>query len=158
MKCRGYLLIISNLANNSPTYMKTKLLFLIAFLMMNIGLSQDAIRQIQNFDDSADLDFRLALLDDNSTTLSKIITEYNALQDDDFVISPNPSKDKLNIRLLSVTEDLNLEVFDILGKRIYKGLITKLESSISVSNWKSGVYLVRISNDKATKTKRFIKQ
>jgi hypothetical protein len=138
--------------------MKTKLLFLIAFLMMNIGLSQDAIRQIQNFDDSADLDFRLALLDDNSTTLSKIITEYNALQDDDFVISPNPSKDKLNIRLLSVTEDLNLEVFDILGKRIYKGLITKLESSISVSNWKSGVYLVRISNDKATKTKRFIKQ
>ncbi|BAO76827.1 subtilisin-like serine proteases [Winogradskyella sp. PG-2] len=84
--------------------------------------------------------------------------QYNAIQDEDFVISPNPSKDKLNIKLPSIGEDLKLEVFDVLGKRIYKSLITKLESSINVSDWKSGVYLVRISGDKTTKTKRFIKQ
>ena len=160
MKCRGYLLIISNLANNSPTYMKTKLLFLIAFLMVNIGLSQDAIRQIQNFDDSADLDFRLALLDDNSAILSKIVVQYSEIQDLDkgFVISPNPAKNKLSIKLTSASENLKLEVFDVLGKLIYKGEITELESSINVSNWKSGVYLVRVSNDKSTQTKRFIKQ
>ncbi len=99
------------------------------------------------------------LLDnDNSTTVSRLVTHYNLIQDEDFVISPNPSKDKLNIKFQSVNEDLNLEVFDVLGKLIYRGEITQLESSVNVSNWKSGVYLVRISNNKITHTKRFIKQ
>ncbi len=77
---------------------------------------------------------------------------------DQFTISPNPAKSELNIKLPNTNEDSNLEVFDILGKRVYKGLITQLESSVNVSNWKSGVYLVRVSNTKATQTKRFIKQ
>ncbi len=79
-------------------------------------------------------------------------------QIDEFTISPNPAKTTLNIKLTNSDAELQLEVFDVLGKRIYKGMITKLESSINVANWKSGVYLVRISDDKTTQTKRFIKQ
>ncbi|EDP70208.1 hypothetical protein FBALC1_11762 [Flavobacteriales bacterium ALC-1] len=79
-------------------------------------------------------------------------------QKDEFTISPNPAKNKLNIKLSNEKDDLKIEVYDVLGKRVHKGVITKLESSINVSNWKSGVYLVRISNDKSTQTKRFIKQ
>ena len=80
------------------------------------------------------------------------------IQEDEFTIAPNPAKNKLNIKLQNTNEDLKLEVFDVLGKRIYKGMITKLESSIDVSNWKSGVYLVRVTDDTITQTKRFIKQ
>ncbi|MBC3847122.1 T9SS type A sorting domain-containing protein [Winogradskyella echinorum] len=79
-------------------------------------------------------------------------------QKEEFTISPNPSKNKLNIKLSSEKDDLKIEVFDVLGKRVYKGEISKLESSINVANWKSGVYLVRVFNDKTTQTKRFIKQ
>ena len=78
--------------------------------------------------------------------------------DNDFTISPNPGKNSLNIKLTGTNADAKLEVFDVLGKRIYKGNISELESSINVSSWKSGVYLVRISNDQSTLTKRFIKQ
>jgi len=138
--------------------MKVKLLFLTALFITNIGLSQNLFKQFEGIEDTVTLDINLALLDDTTSTLSKIVDQYNAIQDEDFAISPNPSKDKLNIKLPSVSEDLKLEVFDVLGKRIYKGSVTKLESSINVSNWKSGVYLVRISNDKSSKTKRFIKQ
>ena len=79
-------------------------------------------------------------------------------QDNNFKISPNPSKDKLNITLPSSFENMTLEVFDVLGKRVHKSIITQLESSIDVSRWKTGVYLVKISNEKESQTKRFIKQ
>ena len=138
--------------------MKRRLLFLIVLMTISIGSSQNAIEEIQGLGDQLDLEYKMVLLDDNSTTVSKIVTQYNLIQDEDFVISPNPSKDKLNIKFQSVNEDLKLEVFDVLGKLIYRGEITQLESSVNVSNWKSGVYLVRISNNKITHTKRFIKQ
>jgi len=92
------------------------------------------------------------------TRESYVTLSQKEFQLGDFTISPNPSKSKLNINLPSNIEDLNLEVFDVLGKRVYKGSLTRLESSIDVTNWKSGVYLVRISNDKITHTKRFLKQ
>lgn len=79
-------------------------------------------------------------------------------QKDEFTISPNPAKAKLNVKLPNAEEDLKIEVFDVLGKRVYKGEITQLVSTINVANWKSGVYLVRVFNDKTTQTKRFIKQ
>ena len=77
---------------------------------------------------------------------------------DQFTISPNPAKSSLNIKLIKSNEDSKIEVFDVLGKRVYIGFVTKLESSVNVSSWKSGVYLVRVSNDKTIQTKRFIKQ
>lgn len=132
--------------------MKLRLLFLIV-LTTTIGWSQDALIQLEEIEDTT----RFALLDD-TTIISKIVTDYNEIQDEGFVISPNPGKNELNIKLSKKDSDLKLEVFDVLGKQIYKGLITKLESSINVSTWKSGVYLVRVSSDKTTKTKRFIKQ
>ena len=85
-------------------------------------------------------------------------TEDFESQNTEFTISPNPSKNSLNITLPNSDKDLKLEVFDLLGKQIYKRTITNLQSSVNVTNWKSGIYLVRVSDDKTTQTKRFIKQ
>lgn len=95
---------------------------------------------------------------DNITASSSLSTPEIENQDTELVISPNPAKNKLNIVLPQGSGDTNLEVFDVLGKRVYKGQLTQLESSVNISNWRSGVYLVRISNDQGTQTKRFIKQ
>ncbi|GAB4157210.1 MAG: hypothetical protein Tsb0033_08770 [Winogradskyella sp.] len=89
-----------------------------------------------------------------SSSLSIADLESNSTE---FTISPNPSKNKLNV-FLPLNEDMNIEVFDILGKRVYKGILTQMSSSVNVSNWKSGVYLVRVYNDKISQTKRFVKQ
>ncbi|WP_299126979.1 T9SS type A sorting domain-containing protein [uncultured Winogradskyella sp.] len=109
--------------------MKTKLLVLLLFISVSFSFAQNTTTQNQPKD---------------------------ALSE--FSISPNPAKDKLNLKLNSFSAILNLEVYDVLGKRIYKKSINRLETSIDVSNWKSGVYLVRVSNDETTQTKRFIKQ
>lgn len=95
---------------------------------------------------------------DNITASSSLSTTEFESQNRELMISPNPAKDKLNITLPSGSNDMKLEVFDVLGKRVYNGLLTQLESSVNVSRWKSGVYLVRISNNSITQTKRFIKQ
>lgn len=103
---------------------------------------------------------RLALTSDydNIVAVDVLSTPEFNLQTSEFTISPNPSRSKLNITLPSGNGDMKLEVYDVLGKRIYKGLLTDLESSVNVANWKSGVYLVKISNNKVSQIKRFIKQ
>jgi hypothetical protein len=75
-----------------------------------------------------------------------------------FSISPNPGRAKLNLKLSKLGTNTNLEVFDVLGKRIYANRLTDVASSIDVSKWNSGVYLVRVSNDTGVQTKRFVKQ
>lgn len=123
--------------------------------------SQEVLNQYDDFEDLS-VHYLFALVDNSELNIDVINESLNSvefyIQDKEFVISPNPAKDRLNIILPSGSDNMQLEVFDVLGKRVYKGLLTKLESSINVSNWRSGVYLVRISDNSTSQTKRFIKQ
>lgn len=76
----------------------------------------------------------------------------------DFSIYPNPGRSKLNISLAQNTNDAKIEVYDILGKRIFAQSLTSINSSINVSRWNAGVYLVKITNKTGTQTKRFVKE
>lgn len=76
----------------------------------------------------------------------------------DLVISPNPAKSTVNLYLPKGYENAKLSVFDVLGKEIYYEELNSLKSIINISKWNSGVYLVRISTDSDSQTKRFVKQ
>lgn len=78
--------------------------------------------------------------------------EKNAVQ-----IFPNPGKRMLNLVVANLN-NTSVEVFDILGKRVYADRINSLNKSIDVSQWNSGVYLVRLKSDTSLHTKRFVKQ
>lgn len=76
-----------------------------------------------------------------------------------FYVYPNPSKTELNIQLNNRVSKANLEVFDLLGKQIVKQSIgSNTVSQINTSAWISGIYLIKISSEHNTETKRFIKQ
>ena len=80
------------------------------------------------------------------------------LQNFDFTIAPNPSNDKLNINVKNQpTEEYNVEVFDLLGKKIYSSSSSLVQLSVNVNNWQDGIYMVRLSNTKGVETKRFVK-
>lgn len=89
-----------------------------------------------------------------STTLS--INEQNL--NSDFKILQNPSKSKMTLSLPSLSSAVKLDVFDVLGKKIMSKELNSLTSYIDVSKWNSGVYLVRVTTDLGTQTKRFLKQ
>lgn len=90
-----------------------------------------------------------------STTLSRKDVDF---QNNEFTIYPNPNYSKLNITIPNIDNNSKVEVYNILGSRVYNAVLNKLKTSIYVSQWKSGVYLVRVSSDSGTVTKRFVKQ
>ena len=76
-----------------------------------------------------------------------------------FSISPNPASLNLNIEIPGNVENATLKVFDLLGKKVLEREISGMQTmSVDVSNWNSGVYIVRVTSDDVTQTKRFIKQ
>lgn len=89
-----------------------------------------------------------------STTLNRPDFKKNL----GFTIYPNPSKSKLNISVSASSSYSKIEVYNILGSRVYQGNLNALNTSINVIQWNTGVYLVRVSNTKETVSKRFVKQ
>lgn len=76
----------------------------------------------------------------------------------DFKISPNPAKSKVTISLPNGATNVKLDVFDVLGKKVMTKTLSSLNSTFDVSKWNSGIYLMRITSDNGTQTKRFVKQ
>jgi hypothetical protein len=76
----------------------------------------------------------------------------------DFTISPNPASSSINVYLPKDFKNAKLSVFDVLGKEIYNIELNSLHSTINISKWNSGVYLVRIATETDSQTKRFVKQ
>jgi len=77
---------------------------------------------------------------------------------DKFEIVPNPGRDKLNLKLSKLNNNTIIEVFDVLGKKIYADRVNTITKTVNVSQWNNGVYLVRLTTDSGTQTKRFVKQ
>lgn len=88
-----------------------------------------------------------------ATTLS--LNEFKTIE---FSIFPNPSSSILNLELTNISNNSNLEVFDVLGKKVYAQKLNALSNPVSVAKWNSGIYIVKVSNEFHVQTKRFIKQ
>ena len=71
---------------------------------------------------------------------------------------PNPVSTDLEIDLPNSIINADVEVYNVLGKLIHKDELSELNSTINVSDWNSGVYLVRVISDNISHTKRIIKQ
>lgn len=75
-------------------------------------------------------------------------------------IHPNPVSTTLNINApTQLIDELSVEVYNVLGKKVLQKAITKLDTKISVVNWSNGVYVMKITSTRNNKsiTKRFIK-
>lgn len=76
----------------------------------------------------------------------------------DFKMTPNPAHSKFELTVPNLNEDVKIEVFDVLGKRILYKILSKPITVFNVTDWNSGVYLVRLTSDSGTQTKRLLKQ
>lgn len=107
------------------------------------------------------------VIDGNSTGSNRVkfddlsYTCYSSLSTDKFDLSsvnihPNPVKNNLTVDLKS-NIDTNIEIYDILGKRVYRNTLST-SNTINLQSLKAGIYIVKISQDNATITKKLIKQ
>ncbi|MFD2566403.1 FG-GAP-like repeat-containing protein [Pseudotenacibaculum haliotis] len=72
-------------------------------------------------------------------------------------IYPNPSDDGLFYIKNPTQESLNYRVFNILGKELTKGTFS-LETSIDLSSFSSGIYLVKVSSSNKSQAYRIVKK
>lgn len=76
-----------------------------------------------------------------------------------FELRPNPSQDYLNIALSrNDASSAMIDVYDPLGKLIHNQKLETSTAKILVSNWSSGMYFVKISNNRDSQVKRFLKK
>lgn len=122
--------------------MKIKLHILTFLLVSSVFPFQISASRIYDLDGTSSSKFKIEVLQAKK----------------DFIISPNPASSTLNVYLPKGFENAKLSVFDVLGKEIYKVELNSLHSIINISKWNSGVYLVRISTETESQTKRFVKQ
>lgn len=94
----------------------------------------------------------------DNITASTTLSTHKLNIHTEFEISPNPASSYLNIKLSNDMKHSNLEVYDVLGKKIYSKTLDALISSINVSNWNKGIYLIKLSTNSKAVTKRFVKQ
>ena len=69
---------------------------------------------------------------------------------------PNPLNG--NKLYIDANQELNIEIFNILGKRIISDEVNSNKNYLNLSNLNSGIYLIKISNNNQTITKKLIKQ
>ena len=72
------------------------------------------------------------------------------------VLYPNPVNDKLTIEAENAIG--TVEIYNLIGTLVYsqKGCDNKLE--INTSNLQNGIYFIRMTNDKVSETRRFVKE
>ncbi|WP_299100689.1 endonuclease [uncultured Winogradskyella sp.] len=71
-------------------------------------------------------------------------------------LHPNPVTDNVTIDLQSPV-DTEIEIFDILGKRVYKSLINK-SSSLNLEGLNTGIYVMKLTKNSETITKKLVKK
>ena len=107
------------------------------------------------------------VIDGNSTGSNRVMfddlsyTCYSGLSIEDFNennvnLYPNPVKNNLTIELKS-NVDTNIEIYNILGKRVFTNLINKT-SNLNLQDLKTGIYIVKITQNNSTITKKLVKQ
>ena len=94
-------------------------------------------------------------------TCSDIGTHTVTLAVDDFDLSsirifPNPTSG--NTLTIAVLEDVNISIFDILGKQVLKDQVSRSNKKIDISQLNRGMYLIRLQTENGSITKKFIKQ
>jgi len=75
-----------------------------------------------------------------------------------FSIYPNPATDKITVEVSGETQDNYFEIVNIEGHQIMTNQITQPKTEVDISSLPSGVYFVRLTNDRTVEIGKFVKQ
>jgi len=83
------------------------------------------------------------------------INESSSLNETIYIF-PNPTKDNLTIETNSSKEQ-RLEIINLIGQTVYTNNINK-KATINTSPFANGVYILKLSSDKETLVRKFVKE
>jgi hypothetical protein len=80
------------------------------------------------------------------------------LQSSQILIYPNPATDKITIKILGKPAQSGLSIVNIEGQQLITRQITEPKTQINISTLPSGVYFVRLTNERTVEVGKFIKK
>ena len=82
----------------------------------------------------------------------------NFTLDNDLSLYPNPAKENLTIKTTSNSNtEQRLEIINLMGQTVYTSYINK-KATINTSAFANGVYILKLSSDKETIVRKFVKE
>ena len=79
-------------------------------------------------------------------------------QESGFIIYPCPAADLITIESITIATQSHLSIVNLNGQQLITRQITKPKTQIDISNLPSGVYFVRLTNDKTVEVGKFVKR
>jgi hypothetical protein len=96
----------------------------------------------------------LTTFDGCTASSAIIINSIEELNDDSFVLFPNPAKEKVNVTS-SMSYD-SVEIYDAVGKIQYKKQLNGvLNHQVDISSFNQGIYVIRVISSQQALTKTF---
>ena len=75
-----------------------------------------------------------------------------------FSVFPNPASDMITIKLPDNPNASEIEVFNIIGKRVLvHSNSTTTDTPLSISSLQGGLYIIKVTSGENSQTKRFVK-
>ncbi len=103
--------------------------------------------------DSTDRDWVVFFEREEIQTSTETIRNKNA-----YKISPNPFSDIIQIFNPETTQNVLIQIFDLNGNAVFEKRFTEPKMTIDSSQWISGGYFVKISDEKGSEVFKVIKQ
>ena len=69
---------------------------------------------------------------------------------------PNPTRDEINVKNLSLLNNTSFKIFNVSGKMMSSGILTN--NKLNVSQFNSGLYFMTIVTNDTVETVKFIKK
>jgi len=97
----------------------------------------------------------------NKATVMKydsVFVGINQQQEINLSFYPNPATDKITLEISGETGESILVIVNIEGKEVIKQKITSRKTLVDISSLNSGVYFIRLTNDRTVEVGKIIKQ
>jgi uncharacterized delta-60 repeat protein len=79
-----------------------------------------------------------------------ILSVEETILDGEFTLYPNPTKDVFYVKNKNINSPITIQVFNSLGMQLFAKEISKIENTISLKEYASGVYYVKVSGTNTT--------
>jgi len=126
-------------------------------LQFNSGSNTNLVFYIFKPERGVNTNLNNAVRLDNISIVPGTLSNNDFFKNSDITISPNPADDELIITSGLDTSG-TLEVFNILGKSVFFTEVNNLNTKINVSNFSTGMYILKIKSGNSFITKKFIKE
>jgi hypothetical protein len=79
-------------------------------------------------------------------------------KENDLVLYPNPASDEITLKSSGNLIGATISVSSLLGQELEKFILNSEEKTLNISNYQSGIYILKVNSQDGIKSYKFIKK